>query len=57
MWCTSMWPCSAQWRALHHDIEALGECRAYTDSLQKEPFILPHFHIQHLTCTHFHILT
>ena len=37
---------SAQGIALHRDIEALGECRAYTDSLQNEPFILTHLHIQ-----------
>ena len=28
-----------------YDLRALGECRAYIDSLQNEQFILPHLHI------------
>ena len=32
-------------KAVLHDSRALGECRAYIDSLQNEQFILPHLHI------------
>ena len=28
-------------------LRALGECRAYTDSLHNEQFCLPHLHIPH----------
>ena len=30
-----------------NDSRALGECRAYMDSLQNGQFILPHLHILH----------
>ena len=36
-------------------LRALGECRAYTDSLQNEQFILPHLHILQWTSPKFRL--
>ena len=49
MWCIWLgtrpdWPyCTIR----TSELRALGECRAYIDSLQNEQFFLPHLHILH----------